>query len=85
LTTQVRVPRLNGKTMGALATRTPHRPCPIGLSVAQVMDAANDFSVQRSLLPHCMAIQTLLVHQGSSTPVTISCLTATSPGSGLIA
>jgi len=34
---KVRVPRLDGQTMGVLATRTPHRPCPIGLSVAQVV------------------------------------------------
>jgi tRNA (Thr-GGU) A37 N-methylase len=33
---KVTVPRLNGGRMGVLATRTPHRPVPIGLSVAQV-------------------------------------------------
>lgn len=32
----VKVPRLNGGKMGVLATRTPHRPVPIGLSTAQV-------------------------------------------------
>eukprot|EP00891_Asterochloris_glomerata_P002146 jgi/Astpho2/2146/e_gw1.00040.230.1_t len=32
----VRVPRLNGEGRGTLATRTPHRPLPIGLSVARV-------------------------------------------------
>ena len=33
---KVSVPRLNGGKMGVLATRSPHRPVPIGLSVAQV-------------------------------------------------
>lgn len=32
----VKVPRLNGAKLGVLATRTPHRPVPIGLSTAQV-------------------------------------------------
>ena len=34
---KVRVPRLDGKTVGALATRTPHRPLPIGLSLGRVV------------------------------------------------
>ncbi|KAH7441002.1 hypothetical protein KP509_03G020500 [Ceratopteris richardii] len=33
---KVRVPRLDGGKLGVFATRTPHRPCPIGLSVAKV-------------------------------------------------
>jgi hypothetical protein len=33
---KIRVPRLDGGKMGVLATRTPHRPAPIGLSVAKV-------------------------------------------------
>ncbi|CAI5990227.1 unnamed protein product [Closterium sp. NIES-64] len=33
---KVRVPRLQGGKLGALATRTPHRPVPIGLSIAKV-------------------------------------------------
>ncbi|XP_042446312.1 uncharacterized protein LOC122031237 [Zingiber officinale] len=33
---KVRVPRLKGGKMGVLATRSPHRPCPIGLTVAKV-------------------------------------------------
>lgn len=33
---KVRVPRLDGGKMGVFATRTPHRPCPIGLTVAKV-------------------------------------------------
>lgn len=32
----VSVPRLNGGKMGVLATRSPHRPVPIGLSTAKV-------------------------------------------------
>ncbi|XP_077216366.1 tRNA-thr(GGU) m(6)t(6)A37 methyltransferase [Tasmannia lanceolata] len=33
---KVRVPRLKGGRMGVLATRSPHRPCPIGLTVGKV-------------------------------------------------
>ncbi|KAK1289272.1 hypothetical protein QJS10_CPB18g00238 [Acorus calamus] len=33
---KVRVPILQGSKMGVLATRSPHRPCPIGLTVAKV-------------------------------------------------
>ncbi|ELR16789.1 uncharacterized protein ACA1_382890 [Acanthamoeba castellanii str. Neff] len=33
---RVQPPRLGGRKLGMLATRTPHRPCPIGLSVARV-------------------------------------------------
>lgn len=33
---KVHPPRLRGKTMGALATRTPHRPNPIGLSLGKI-------------------------------------------------
>ncbi len=33
---KVHPPRLNGETMGALATRSPHRPNPIGLSLVQI-------------------------------------------------
>ncbi|KAJ6759290.1 hypothetical protein OIU74_025876 [Salix koriyanagi] len=33
---KVRVPGLKGGKMGVLATRSPHRPCPIGLTVAKV-------------------------------------------------
>lgn len=32
----MRVPRLKGERMGVFATRSPHRPCPIGLTVAKV-------------------------------------------------
>jgi tRNA (Thr-GGU) A37 N-methylase len=31
------VPRLDGGRLGVFATRSPHRPCPLGLSVAQVV------------------------------------------------
>ena len=34
---KIQVPRLNGAKMGVLATRSPHRPVPIGLSVARVL------------------------------------------------
>ena len=33
---KIRVPRLDGAPVGALATRTPHRPNPIGLSVGKI-------------------------------------------------
>ena len=33
---KVRVPRLNGERRGVLATRSPHRPAPVGLSLAAV-------------------------------------------------
>jgi len=33
---KVRPPRLNGARLGVLATRSPHRPCPIGLSLVAV-------------------------------------------------
>ncbi|KAL9267042.1 tRNA (adenine(37)-N6)-methyltransferase-like protein, partial [Drosera capensis] len=36
LKAKVRVPRLNGETTGVFATRSPHRPCPIGLTVSKV-------------------------------------------------
>ncbi|KAL8037248.1 hypothetical protein ABFS82_11G027300 [Erythranthe guttata] len=33
---KVRVPRLEGEKVGVFATRSPHRACPIGLTVAKV-------------------------------------------------
>ncbi|KAL6012326.1 hypothetical protein ACLOJK_002811 [Asimina triloba] len=41
LKAKVRVPRLKGGKMGVLATRSPHRPCPIGLTVAKI-EAVHD-------------------------------------------
>lgn len=35
---KVSVPRLDGGRMGVLATRSPHRPCPLGLSVARIVE-----------------------------------------------
>ncbi|KAK9705804.1 hypothetical protein RND81_07G083000 [Saponaria officinalis] len=34
---KVRVPRLKGEKKGVFATRSPHRPCPIGLTVAKIV------------------------------------------------
>jgi len=34
---KIRVPRLDGDRLGVFATRSPHRPCPIGLSVAEIV------------------------------------------------
>ena len=36
ITAKVRPPQLGGRKVGRLSTRTPHRPNPIGLSVAEV-------------------------------------------------
>eukprot|EP00850_Spirogloea_muscicola_P004737 SM000020S06087 [mRNA] locus=s20:960413:963256:- [translate_table: standard] len=36
---KVQVPRLNGEKMGVFATRSPHRPVPIGLSLAKATKA----------------------------------------------
>ncbi|XP_066155867.1 tRNA (adenine(37)-N6)-methyltransferase-like [Euwallacea fornicatus] len=33
---KVAPPRLNGQRLGVFATRSPHRPCPIGLSLVQI-------------------------------------------------
>ncbi|CAO2841721.1 unnamed protein product [Amaranthus hypochondriacus] len=41
---KVRVPRLKGGRKGVYATRTPHRPCPIGLTVAKV-EAVQDHMI----------------------------------------
>lgn len=34
---KIRVPRLNGAKLGVYSTRSPHRPCPIGISVAKIV------------------------------------------------
>lgn len=34
--TKVQPPRLNGAKIGLFATRSPHRPNPVGLTLAQV-------------------------------------------------
>ncbi|KAH1117152.1 hypothetical protein GLYMA_17G067500v4 [Glycine max] len=48
---KVRVPRLKGGRKGVFATRSPHRPCPIGLTVAKpVLDI-------KPYLPYCDNIQ----------------------------
>jgi len=33
---KVRPPRLNGAKMGLFATRSPHRPNPVGLTLARI-------------------------------------------------
>lgn len=38
---KVHPPRLEGKTMGVFATRSPHRPNPIGLSVVKIIKIEN--------------------------------------------
>ncbi|CAM8943256.1 unnamed protein product [Rhodiola kirilowii] len=68
---KVRVPRLKGERVGVFATRTPHRPCPIGLTVAKVeavkgnvvllsgVDLVNGTPVLdvKPYLPYCDSIQ----------------------------
>uniref|UniRef100_A0A7N0U7A2 TsaA-like domain-containing protein n=1 Tax=Kalanchoe fedtschenkoi TaxID=63787 RepID=A0A7N0U7A2_KALFE len=68
---KVRVPRLKGERIGVFATRTPHRPCPIGLTVAKVeavkgnivllsgVDLVNGTPVLdvKPYLPYCDSIQ----------------------------
>jgi len=45
--TKVHPPRLRGKSMGVLATRSPHRPNPIGLSLGKITDIQkNIISIQ---------------------------------------
>jgi tRNA (adenine37-N6)-methyltransferase len=39
---KVHPPRLRGKKMGVLATRSPHRPNPIGLSIARIEDISRN-------------------------------------------
>ena len=39
---KARVPRLDGAPVGALATRTPHRPTPIGLSLGSIIRVDTD-------------------------------------------
>lgn len=39
---KVHPPRLEGKTMGLFATRSPHRPNPIGLSLVELVKIEND-------------------------------------------
>ncbi len=39
---KVHPPRLEGQTMGLFATRSPHRPNPIGLSLVELVEVKND-------------------------------------------
>lgn len=39
---KVHPPRLDGETMGLFATRSPHRPNPIGLSLVELVEIKND-------------------------------------------
>jgi tRNA (adenine37-N6)-methyltransferase len=39
---KVHPPRLEGKSMGVFATRTPHRPNPIGLSLVEIVKILHD-------------------------------------------
>ena len=39
---KVKPPRMGGEKRGVFATRSPHRPCPIGLSLVKIDCAVND-------------------------------------------
>ncbi|GAV84229.1 LOW QUALITY PROTEIN: UPF0066 domain-containing protein, partial [Cephalotus follicularis] len=72
---KVCVPRLKGGRMGVFATRSPHRPCPIGLTVAKVeavqrnmvllsgVDLVDGTPVLdiKPYLPYCDSIQQAMV------------------------
>jgi len=42
-TAKIAPPRLGGKKVGCLSTRSPHRPNPIGLSVCEVIGVGDDY------------------------------------------
>lgn len=42
---KIHPPRLNGKSIGIFATRSPHRPNPIGLSVVELVEIKNDILI----------------------------------------
>lgn len=75
---KIRVPRLNGGKMGVLATRSPHRPVPIGLSVAKVgsrqrvagmrlTDETSNHRQGRFICTGCESIMRLYKRSGSQT------------------
>ena len=60
---KIRVPRLNGARVGVLSTRTPHRPCPIGMPMDQshYPSQQNLPACAGSCLPLCCTIFLLYV------------------------
>ena len=42
-TAKIAPPRLGGKKVGCLSTRSPHRPNPIGLSVCEIVQVGDDY------------------------------------------
>lgn len=46
---KVAPPRLNGIRTGVFATRSPHRPCPIGLSLVQIDKVEGNFMLFKFL------------------------------------
>jgi len=40
---KIKPPRLGGKKVGCLSTRSPHRPNPLGLSVFEVLEVGTDY------------------------------------------
>lgn len=49
LPAKIRPPRLHGKKVGCMSTRSPHRPNNIGLSVCEVVSVGRDFIEIRGL------------------------------------
>lgn len=46
---KIRPPRLHGKRVGCLSTRSPHRPNNVGLSVCEVIDVTSDSILIRGI------------------------------------
>lgn len=44
--TKVAPPKLNGERVGVFSTRSPHRPCPIGLSVVKIDRITGELIIQ---------------------------------------
>jgi len=69
---KIRVPRLDGGKMGVLATRTPHRPAPIGLSVAKVrpvvVECVHVYRIWRALHVWRVAVWPMSNPNSTTTP-----------------
>ena len=46
---QIAPPRLKGKKVGCLSTRSPHRPNNVGLSVCELLSVGEDYIDIRSI------------------------------------
>ena len=50
-------PRLGGEATGLFACRTPHRPCPLGLSLVELRGVRHDSNAALLLQPHAPRLQ----------------------------